>query len=184
MHAASELDQHGEIVVAAESRIDRDHFAKLEPHHVEHVNGSLKKKATRDFVVAGPDGLQQFATIHFDVCGVRWCFLEEILYAAVDWREPAIETDLKHLFGRCGGFEHFPRRIYRIGLDAPTRTEDYRDVAPEVKLGFAEEDRLFVDAMLGNGAPPVTALDGFRSVELACACCQSVAAKRRIPLAQ
>jgi myo-inositol 2-dehydrogenase / D-chiro-inositol 1-dehydrogenase len=74
--------------------------------------------------------------------------------------------------------------LYRVGLDAPTRTEDYRDVAPEMKLGFAEADRLFVDAILGNGTPPVTALDGFRAVELACACYQSVAEKRRIVVGQ
>lgn len=71
---------------------------------------------------------------------------------------------------------------YRVGLDAPTRTEDYRDVAPETKLGFAEEDRLFVDAVLGNGAPPVTALDGLRAVELACACYRSAEEKRRVQL--
>jgi predicted dehydrogenase len=74
--------------------------------------------------------------------------------------------------------------LYRVGLDAPTRTEDYRDVAPEMKLGFAEADRLFVDAILGNGTPPVTALDGFRAVELACACYQSVDEKRRIAVGQ
>jgi myo-inositol 2-dehydrogenase/D-chiro-inositol 1-dehydrogenase len=72
---------------------------------------------------------------------------------------------------------------YRIGLDAPTRTEDYRDLAHEVKMGFAEGDRLFIDAILGKGAPPVTALDGYRSVELACACYQSAREKRRIALA-
>jgi myo-inositol 2-dehydrogenase/D-chiro-inositol 1-dehydrogenase len=72
---------------------------------------------------------------------------------------------------------------YRLGLDAPSRTEDYRDVAQEAKLGFAEEDRLFVDAILGKTAPPVTALDGFRAVELACACYQSARERRRIPLA-
>jgi myo-inositol 2-dehydrogenase/D-chiro-inositol 1-dehydrogenase len=72
---------------------------------------------------------------------------------------------------------------YRIGLDAPTRTEDYRDVAHEIKMGFAEGDRLFIDAILGKGAPPVTALDGYRSVELACACYQSAREKRRIALA-
>jgi myo-inositol 2-dehydrogenase/D-chiro-inositol 1-dehydrogenase len=70
---------------------------------------------------------------------------------------------------------------YRIGLEAPTRTEDYRDVASEIKLGFAEGDRLFVDAILAGGTPPVTALDGLRSVELACACYQSAREKRRIP---
>ena len=72
---------------------------------------------------------------------------------------------------------------YRLGLDAPTRTEDYRDVAPETKLGFAEEDRQFVDAIIANRPPPVTALDGFRSVELACACYLSAAEKRRIRFA-
>jgi myo-inositol 2-dehydrogenase/D-chiro-inositol 1-dehydrogenase len=72
---------------------------------------------------------------------------------------------------------------YRIGLDAPTRTEDYRDVAHEIKMGFAEGDRLFIDAILGKGTPPVTALDGYRSVELACACYQSAREKRRIALA-
>jgi len=69
---------------------------------------------------------------------------------------------------------------YRLALDAPTRTEDYRDVSPETKLGFAEEDRQFVDAIVANAPPPVTALDGFRSVELACACYQSAAEKRRV----
>ncbi len=72
---------------------------------------------------------------------------------------------------------------YRIGLDAPTRTEDYRDVAHEIKMGFAEGDRLFIDAVLGKAAPPVTALDGYRSVELACACYQSAREKSRIALA-
>ncbi|HXI43330.1 MAG TPA: Gfo/Idh/MocA family oxidoreductase [Bryobacteraceae bacterium] len=72
---------------------------------------------------------------------------------------------------------------YRIGLDAPTRTDDYRDVAHEIKMGFAEGDRLFIDAILGKGTPPVTALDGCRAVELACACYQSAREKRRIALA-
>jgi len=72
---------------------------------------------------------------------------------------------------------------YRLGLDAPTRTEDYRDIAREVKMGFAEGDRRFVDAILGESAPPVTAIDGYRSVELACACYQSAREKRCIALA-
>lgn len=72
---------------------------------------------------------------------------------------------------------------YRVGLDAPTRTENYRDLAHEVKMGFAEGDRLFIDAILGKTAPPITALDGYRSVELACACYQSTREKRRIALA-
>jgi myo-inositol 2-dehydrogenase/D-chiro-inositol 1-dehydrogenase len=71
---------------------------------------------------------------------------------------------------------------YRIGLDAETRTEDFRAVPFEEKLGFREEDRLFVDAILSGGAPPVSAHDGYRSVELACACYRSAAEGRRIKL--
>ncbi len=73
---------------------------------------------------------------------------------------------------------------YRIGLDAETSTEDFRALPIEEKLGFREEDRLFVDAVLSGGAPPVTALDGYRSVELACACYRSAAERRRIDLAK
>ena len=72
---------------------------------------------------------------------------------------------------------------YRLGLDAPTHAEDYRDMPQETRFGFAEQDRLFVDAILGNGPPPVTALDGFRSVELVCACYLSAREKRRVQLA-
>ena len=69
---------------------------------------------------------------------------------------------------------------YRIGLEAKTVTEDFRSVPVEQRFGFEEEDRLFVDAVLHGGAPPVTAFDGYRSVELVCACYQSAAEKRAI----
>jgi myo-inositol 2-dehydrogenase/D-chiro-inositol 1-dehydrogenase len=72
---------------------------------------------------------------------------------------------------------------YRIGIGAETIAEDFRALPLEEKLGFREEDRLFVDAVLSSGAPAVTALDGYRSVELACACYRSVAERRRIALA-
>jgi len=69
---------------------------------------------------------------------------------------------------------------YRIGLESETMTEDFRDVPVEIRFGFEQEDRLFVDAVVNGGAPPVTALDGYRSVELVCACYQSAAEKRAI----
>ncbi|MGH9660087.1 MAG: Gfo/Idh/MocA family protein, partial [Bryobacteraceae bacterium] len=71
---------------------------------------------------------------------------------------------------------------YRMSLDAETVTEDFRAVPTEDRLGFREEDRLFIDAILGDGEPPVTATDGLRSVELALACYQSVAERRRVEL--
>jgi len=71
---------------------------------------------------------------------------------------------------------------YRIGLDSETVVENFSPLPLEEKLGFREEDRLFVDAALNGGAPPVNALDGYRSVELALACYRSVAEGRRITI--
>ena len=71
---------------------------------------------------------------------------------------------------------------YRFGLDSETVVENFSPLPLEEKLGFREEDRLFVDAALNGGAPPVTALDGYRSVELALACYRSVAEGRRITI--
>jgi myo-inositol 2-dehydrogenase/D-chiro-inositol 1-dehydrogenase len=69
---------------------------------------------------------------------------------------------------------------HRIGLDLETSAEDFRSLPIEKRFGFEEEDSLFVAAALSGGTPPVTAFDGYRSVELVCACYQSVAEKRTI----
>lgn len=73
---------------------------------------------------------------------------------------------------------------YRIGLEAETQTEDFRVLPAEERWGFREEDRRFVDAALAGGPAPVTARDGYRSVELACACYRSAAERRRIALGE
>jgi myo-inositol 2-dehydrogenase/D-chiro-inositol 1-dehydrogenase len=39
-------------------------------------------------------------------------------------------------------------------------------VEKEDRWGYVQEDKAFVDAILDGTAPPVTADDGFRSVEL------------------
>ena len=71
---------------------------------------------------------------------------------------------------------------YRLGLDQPTQSEHYAGFDIPAKWGFAEEDRLFVDACLGRSQPAVTALDGLRSVEMAFAVYQSAKEKRRVPV--
>lgn len=69
---------------------------------------------------------------------------------------------------------------YRLGLDKPTSKEHFANLDVPAKWGFAEEDRLFVDAIEGNKKAAVTAYDGLRSVEIACACYESAAEKRRV----
>ncbi len=88
------------------------------------------------------------------------------------------------IFGRYSTIEtaEMESISYRMGLDAETASEDFRALPPEDKWGFREGDRLFVSAVLSGGPPPVTAHDGYRSVELACACYRSAAEGRRISL--
>jgi myo-inositol 2-dehydrogenase/D-chiro-inositol 1-dehydrogenase len=64
---------------------------------------------------------------------------------------------------------------YRLGLQSETATEDFSQIPIAKRFGFEEEDRLFVDAVLSGCAPPVTAFDGYRAVELVCACYRSAA---------
>jgi len=69
---------------------------------------------------------------------------------------------------------------YRLGLDSETVTEDFRSLPMEERLGFREEDRLFIDCVTAGNVPPVTVHDGYRSVELALACYRSVEEKKRV----
>ncbi len=71
---------------------------------------------------------------------------------------------------------------YRMGLDEETASEDFRAVPMEERLGFREEDRLFVDAIVNGTPAPVTALDGYRSVQMALACYRSASERKRIAL--
>jgi myo-inositol 2-dehydrogenase/D-chiro-inositol 1-dehydrogenase len=73
---------------------------------------------------------------------------------------------------------------YRLGLDSPTCSEHFAALSIEEKWGFAEEDRRFVDAILGGTPAAVTALDGYRAVELAAACYQSARERRPIDLSR
>ena len=58
------------------------------------------------------------------------------------------------------------RVSFSPGLGEAVVTHDYFQLPLEEKWGYREEDRLFISALLGECAPPVTAKDGFRAVEL------------------
>ena len=52
------------------------------------------------------------------------------------------------------------------GFDANFETFSWAMTEKEERWGYVQEDKAFVDAVLGGSGPPVTAEDGFRSVEL------------------
>lgn len=52
------------------------------------------------------------------------------------------------------------------GMDPNFETHSFHMVEKEEKWGYVQEDRAFIDSILNGSTPPVTADDGFRSVEL------------------
>jgi myo-inositol 2-dehydrogenase/D-chiro-inositol 1-dehydrogenase len=78
--------------------------------------------------------------------------------------------------------EEMEKLEWRIGLDKPTSVENFANLTREEKWGFAEEDRLFVDAILNGGKPPVTSYDGLKSVEMTMAVYRSAKEKTAVRL--
>jgi myo-inositol 2-dehydrogenase/D-chiro-inositol 1-dehydrogenase len=52
------------------------------------------------------------------------------------------------------------------GTDANFVTHSWAMTEKEERWGYVQEDRAFIDAILNGTQPPVTALDGFKAVEL------------------
>ncbi|MCY7347410.1 MAG: Gfo/Idh/MocA family oxidoreductase [Pyrinomonadaceae bacterium] len=52
------------------------------------------------------------------------------------------------------------------GLDANFETFSFGMTEKEERWGYVQEDKAFLDAIINETAPPVTALDGYKSVEL------------------
>jgi myo-inositol 2-dehydrogenase/D-chiro-inositol 1-dehydrogenase len=66
------------------------------------------------------------------------------------------------------------------GLDGRHFTQTMQQLSKEEKWGYAQEDRAFVDSIVDGAPVAVTALDGFKSVELVDACYRAVRSGERI----
>lgn len=64
--------------------------------------------------------------------------------------------------------------VYSEGLDGRHMERSMHQLAKEEKWGYAQEDRAFIDSILNGTPPPVTAIDGLRSVELVEAVYESI----------
>src|ERR1044071_2983296 len=60
------------------------------------------------------------------------------------------------------------------GMEGKQVTHSMHQLSKEEKWGYAQEDRAFVDSILNSAPAIVTALDGYKSVELVDACYRSV----------
>ena len=52
------------------------------------------------------------------------------------------------------------------GFDANFKTDSFHTLEKEDRWGYSQEDRAFINSIIEGKEPPVTALDGFKSVEL------------------
>ncbi len=62
--------------------------------------------------------------------------------------------------------EEMERLLDSRGMDANFETKSFHMTEKEERWGYVQEDIAFIDAILENKKPPVTATDGFKSVEL------------------
>lgn len=81
------------------------------------------------------------------------------------WHFPfeRIETFCHH---RTIMTEEMERLLDSKGTDPNFETYSFHMVEKEARWGYVQEDKAFIDSILENTQPPVTALDGYRSVEL------------------
>lgn len=66
------------------------------------------------------------------------------------------------------------------GLEGGHTTKSLHQLSKEEKWGYAQEDRAFVDSILEGKAAAVTALDGYKAVELVDACYRAIGTGERI----
>ena len=78
--------------------------------------------------------------------------------------------------------EELERAQFSPGARDEVEAIDCAAMPFEHKWGYAAEDRLFIDAVLGERLPAVTALDGYRATELVEASYRATRENRRIEL--
>ncbi len=66
------------------------------------------------------------------------------------------------------------------GMEGKQVTLSTHQLTKEEKWGYLQEDRAFIDSILAQTPPPVTAHDGYKSVELVDACYRAVLTGERI----
>ena len=70
--------------------------------------------------------------------------------------------------------------IYSEALDGRHVEHSMQQLSKEEKWGYLQEDRAFIDSILDQTAPAVTAMDGYKSVELVEAVYESVRTGEKI----
>jgi myo-inositol 2-dehydrogenase/D-chiro-inositol 1-dehydrogenase len=179
--------------------------------HIKMNRGELKNPVwTGDVNVTG--GFLYETTIHlFDMARFQFGEIDELVAYGSQHEYPELD-EFSILFKFKNGFHctfasssdaswHFPferlevfchhrtimteemeRLLDSRGMDANFETHSFHMVEKEERWGYVQEDEAFIDSILDGTPPPVTALDGFRSVELVESVYQAIRSGERIRL--
>lgn len=163
--------------------------------HIKMNRGELKNPVwTGDVNVTG--GFLYETTIHlFDMLRFQFGEIEELVAYGSQHEYPELD-EFSIIFKFKNGFHctfasscdaswHFPferievfchhrtimteemeRLLDSRGMDANFETLSFHMIEKEERWGYVQEDRAFIDSILNATVPPVTAVDGFKSVEL------------------
>jgi myo-inositol 2-dehydrogenase/D-chiro-inositol 1-dehydrogenase len=169
---------------------DRPHSA-----HIKMNRGELKNPVwTGDVNVTG--GFLYETTIHlFDMARFQFGEIEELVAYGSQHEYPELD-EFSILFKFKNGFHctfasssdaswHFPferievfchhrtimteemeRLFDSSGMNANFETRSWHMAEKEERWGYVQEDRAFIDSILQRKIPPVTAEDGYKSVQL------------------
>ncbi len=182
---------------------------KAHSAHIKMNRGELKNPVwTGDVDVTG--GFLYETTIHlFDMMRFQFGEIEELVAFGSQHEYPELD-EFSMIFKFKNGFHctfasssdaswHFPferievfchhrtivteemeRLLDSRGMDPNFSTESFHMVEKEERWGYEQEDRAFIDAIVGGTAPPVTADDGYKSVELVESVYRSIRSCERI----
>ncbi|MFN2412757.1 MAG: Gfo/Idh/MocA family protein [Pyrinomonadaceae bacterium] len=163
--------------------------------HIKMNRGELKNPAwTGDVNVTG--GFLYETTIHlFDMLRFQFGEIAELVAYGSQHEYPELD-EFSIIFKFDNGFHctfasssdaswHFPFERIEVfchhrtiiteemerlfdsrGMDANFETVSFHMTEKDERWGYVQEDRAFIDAIVDEKEPPVTALDGFKSVEL------------------
>jgi myo-inositol 2-dehydrogenase / D-chiro-inositol 1-dehydrogenase len=169
--------------------------AKPHSAHIKMNRGELKNPVwTGDVNVTG--GFLYETTIHmFDMVRFQFGEVEELVAYGSQHEYPELD-EFSVILKFKNGFHctfasssdaswHFPfervevfchhrtimteemeRLLDSRGMDPNFETLSFHMIEKEERWGYVQEDRLFIDSILNGSPPPVTAQDGFKSIEL------------------
>jgi myo-inositol 2-dehydrogenase/D-chiro-inositol 1-dehydrogenase len=80
--------------------------------------------------------------------------------------------------------QEMERLSYTVGLNASPVVQAFDALGKELRWGYAQEDKAFVDAVVSGQPALVSVLDGYKAVELADACYRSALTDKKITISE